>query len=83
MYKGRVPVNDQNSDFADAYASFNFVIGLVQRGARWSVSEYVRFDNFTDQSYAGSVVVNDANGRYFESSPQRNMTVGIQAKLQF
>jgi iron complex outermembrane recepter protein len=82
-YKGRVPVNDQNSDFADAYASFNFVIGLVQRGARWSVSEYVRFDNFTDQSYAGSVVVNDANGRYFESSPQRNMTVGVQAKLQF
>ena len=37
----------------------------------------------TDQNYAGSVVVNDANSRYFEPSPQRNMTVGVQAKLQF
>jgi iron complex outermembrane receptor protein len=83
LYKARVPVNDQNSDFAGSYATFNLVAGLVQRGGRWSLSEYVRIDNFTDRNYAGSVVVNDANQRYFEPSPQRNMTIGVQAKLQF
>jgi iron complex outermembrane receptor protein len=83
LYKARVPVNDQNSDFAQSYATFNLVAGLVQRGGNWSISEYVRLDNFTDQNYAGSVVVNDANQRYFEPSPQRNMTIGVQAKLQF
>jgi iron complex outermembrane receptor protein len=40
-------------------------------------------DNFTNQNYVGSVVVNDANLRYFEPSPRRNMTVGVQASVQF
>jgi iron complex outermembrane recepter protein len=40
-------------------------------------------DNLTDRNYVGSIVVNDANNRYYEPSPQRNMTIGVQAKLQF
>jgi iron complex outermembrane recepter protein len=83
LYKARVPVNDQNSEFADAYTTFNFVVGLVQSAARWRFSEFVRIDNLTDEKYVGSVVVNDANNRYYEPSPQRNMTVGVQARLQF
>jgi len=27
--------------------------------------------------------VNDGNGRYYEPSPRRNMTVGVQASVQF
>ncbi len=83
LYKARVPVNDQNSEFADSYATFNVAFGLVQRTARWRVSEFVRVDNLTDKNYVGSVVVNDANNRFYEPSPQRNMTVGVQASLQF
>jgi iron complex outermembrane receptor protein len=83
LYKGRVPVNDQNSDFAESYATFNIVAGLVQHDQRWRISEFVRVDNFTNQNYVGSVVVNDANLRYFEPSPRRNMTVGVQASVQF
>jgi iron complex outermembrane recepter protein len=83
FYKSKMPVNDQNSDFADAYATFNIVFGLVQSAARWRISEYVRVDNLADKNYVGSVVVNDANNRYYEPSPQRSMTVGVQAKLQF
>jgi hypothetical protein len=29
------------------------------------------------------VIVNEANGRFYEPAPQRNMTVGVQASLQF
>jgi iron complex outermembrane receptor protein len=83
LYKARVPVNDQNSEFADAYTTLNFAFGLLQGGARWSVSEYVRVDNVTDKNYVGSVVVNDANNRYYEPSPRRNYLLGVQAMLRF
>jgi iron complex outermembrane receptor protein len=83
LYKSKVPVNDQNSDFADAYATFNFVVGLIQGTSRWRISEYVRVDNMFDKNYVGSVVVNDANNRYYEPSPTRGVTLGVQAKFQF
>jgi len=83
LYKARVPVNDQNSEFADAYTTLNFVVGLLQGSARWSVSEFMRVDNLTDKNYVGSVVVNDANNRYYEPSPRRNYTLGIQASFRF
>ncbi len=83
LYRSRVPVNDVNSEFADPYAVFNLVAGLVQRGAGWRVSEYVRLDNVTDRNYAGSVIVNEANSRFYEPSPRRSISGGIQASLQF
>jgi iron complex outermembrane receptor protein len=83
LARSRVAVNDQNSEFADAFTVFNAVAGLKQESGRWRVSEFVRIDNLADRNYAGSVIVNDANGRYYEPSPRRNMTVGIQASLQF
>ena len=83
LYKARVPVNDQNSEFADAYATLNLVFGLLQSNARWSISEFVRVDNLTDENYVGSVVVNDANNRYYEPSPGRNYTLGVQAAVRF
>ena len=83
LYRARVPVNDANSEFADAYTVFNLVGALVQQGPGWRISEYVRMDNITDRNYVGSVIVNDANGRFYEPSPRRNMSAGIQASLQF
>jgi len=83
LYRSRVPVNDANSEFADAYAVFNLVGGLVQQGIGWRFSEYVRLDNLTDRNYAGSVIVNEANGRFYEPSPRRSISGGIQASLQF
>jgi iron complex outermembrane receptor protein len=83
LYRSKVPVNDANSEFADAYTVFNLVGALVQQGAGWRISEYVRMDNVTDRSYVGSVIVNEGNGRFYEPSPRRNMSAGIQASLQF
>jgi iron complex outermembrane recepter protein len=75
-------VNDQNSEFAESFSVFNAVAGLAQEGGRWRLTEFVRIDNLADRNYAGSVIVNDGNGRYYEPSPRRNMTVGIQISLQ-
>jgi iron complex outermembrane recepter protein len=83
MIRSRVAVNDQNSEFAGGFAVFNVVAGLAQQGGRWRLTEFVRIDNLADRNYAGSVIVNDGNGRYYEPSPRRNMTVGVQASVQF
>jgi iron complex outermembrane receptor protein len=83
LHKSRVPVNDPNLEFADAYTSLNLMAGVVQQGRSWRITEFARIDNLTDRSYVGSVIVNETNGRFYEPSPRRNMTVGIQASLQF
>jgi iron complex outermembrane receptor protein len=81
--RSRVAVNDANAQFADAYAVANFVVGLVQRGERWRVTEFVRIDNIADRNYAGSVIVNEGNSRFYEPAPGRNYLIGVQAALQF
>jgi iron complex outermembrane recepter protein len=83
LWRSRVPVDDVNSEFADAYNVFNLVAGLVQQGPGWRITEYVRLDNLTDENYAGSVIVNEGNRRFYEPSPRRSMSAGIQATLQF
>jgi iron complex outermembrane receptor protein len=83
LYRTRVATNDPNNEFADAYAVFNVAAGLTQRAAGWSVTEYLRVDNVADRNYVGSVIVNEANRRYYEPAPRRNMTVGVQASLTF
>jgi iron complex outermembrane receptor protein len=81
--RSRVAVNDANAQFADAYTVAGVVAGLVQRGARWRVTEFVRIDNIADRDYAGSVIVNEGNSRFYEPAPGRSYLVGVQASLQF
>jgi iron complex outermembrane receptor protein len=83
LSKSDVAVNDLNTEFADAYTVANLAFGFTQQKTKWRLTEYLRVDNVTDKKYAGSVIVNETNGRYYEPSPQRSMTVGVQAKLQF
>jgi iron complex outermembrane recepter protein len=80
---GKVYVNDSNSEAAGAYAIFNLRAGLEQRGRHWSVAEFVRVENIGDRPYIGSVIVNDANGRFYEPAPTRNWLAGVQASFKF
>jgi iron complex outermembrane receptor protein len=83
LYRSKVPVNDLNSEYAGAYTVVNVVFGLAQQGAGWRMGQYVRLDNVGDKNYVGSVIVNEGNGRFYEPSPRRSMSAGIQASLQF
>jgi iron complex outermembrane recepter protein len=80
LHKARVPVNDTNSEFADAYTVLNVAAGLTQRNDRWRFTQFIRIDNVTDRNYAGSVIVNEGNGRYYEASPRRNLSIGLLAR---
>ncbi len=79
----RVFVNDINSDAAAGFAVFNAHVGYLARWRGVDVSGFARVDNVFSRRYAGSVIVNEGNGRYFEPAPERNWTVGISAKAAF
>jgi iron complex outermembrane receptor protein len=83
LHKSRVWVDDRNSEAADAYGLYNLAAGFVQQSGPWRFSEYLRVDNVGDKRYAGSVVVNDANLRFYEPAPGRNYVAGLQAKYSF
>ena len=71
-------VNDLNTDAAPGYAVFNARVSQEFRlnGAKMVV--YARIDNLLAKSYAGSVIVNDSNSRFFEPAPGRRLFAGIR-----
>ena len=81
--RAEVPVNDANTEYAPSFRVYNVAAGLTQRGRDWRLSEYLRVENVADRSYAGSVIVNEGNSRFYEPAPGRNYMLGVQATLQF
>ena len=47
------------------------------------MSGFVRSDNLFNRRYAGSVIVNEGNGRYFEPAPGRTWLGGVGAAYTF
>jgi iron complex outermembrane receptor protein len=80
---GKVYVNDGNSEFASAYTLWNLRAGFEQRTRRWRLTEFVRIDNVSDRRYIGSIIVSEANGRFYEPAPERSLLVGIGGEFKF
>ena len=76
QYVDRLYVNDRNSDFAPAYTVANLRVVAEQRWANVGMRGFIRVNNLADRRYAGSVIVGDTNGRFFEPAPGRNVFVG-------
>lgn len=77
---GAVPVDSAKSLRADGYsvvdaeATRRFAVAGAQARA------FLRLENLFDRAYAGSVIVNEANGRYFEPAPGRNLFAGLDLR---
>lgn len=80
---GRVMVNDLNTDAAAAHTLFNLGVQFKQERGDWTLKEFVRLDNLSDQKHAGSVIVNDGNGRFFEPGAGRKLLLGLEAQRRF
>ena len=83
LHVGRIFANDLNMEQAAAYTLFNVRAGLEQRLGDWRLRQFVRLDNVADRRFAGSVIVNDANGRFFEPGPGRTWLVGLSLGRSF
>jgi iron complex outermembrane receptor protein len=80
---GKVYVNEANSDAAAAYTVANVRAGFEHRVGDWQLREFIRVDNVADRRYAGSVIVAEARGRFFEPAPGRNYFAGIEVARAF
>lgn len=76
-FVGKVYVDDRNSDAAPAYAVANLQAALERKNGPWTVRGFVRVDNLAGRAYAGSVIVNEGNGRFFEPAPGRTHAIGV------
>jgi iron complex outermembrane receptor protein len=72
----RIQADDRNSDAAAGYTVAALRAGVERRSGDWTLSGFMRVDNLADTRYAGSVIVNETNGRFFESAPGRHWTIG-------
>lgn len=83
VHVGRIFVNDANDDFAPAATLLNLRAGFRERIGMIKVEPLLRLDNATNRRYAGSVIVNEANSRFFEPAPIRNWLVSVTARYRF
>lgn len=82
-YQGEMPVNDRNSDFSRAATLAALRLSQSIALGPGILSVLARLDNLTNQAYAGAVIVNEANGRYFETAAKRNALLALRWQAPF
>lgn len=82
-HSGAVPVNDRNNDSAAAFTVADLGVRFQQQRGPWTFRQFARVDNLTNRRYAGSVIVNEGNGRTFEPAPGRHVFAGVELVRRF
>lgn len=80
---GRVWVNDGNTDAAAGHATLATAASHTLDLGAWQLGTVLRVDNLTGRRYAGSVIVNDGNGRFFEPAPGRTWLASASLSHRF
>jgi iron complex outermembrane receptor protein len=80
----KVYAEDTNTERpAPGYAVLNLRVQARQEVERWRFKQFLRLNNLLDRKYVGSVIVGDANKRYYEAAPGRQWTAGFTAEYRF
>lgn len=82
-YNASVYADDANTASASSYVLVNWRAGVERRHGPWRLGAFVRVENLTDREYVGSVIINAANGQFYEPSPTRNLVAGVSAAYLF
>ncbi len=81
--QGGIVVNDLNSDQSKSAVVVALRAGQALALPIGQLDLLARIDNLTDQRYAGSVIVNEANGRYFETAAPRSWLLAAHWRVGF
>lgn len=79
--ESRVAANDLNSESAPGYATFGVHAERSFRIGPTPAAAFLRIDNLFDRDYIGSVIVNEANRRFYEPAAGRALLVGVRITL--
>lgn len=74
-------VDDRGTDAGPGYAVFNLALARTFPVGPAKLRAFLRIDNLLNARYIGSVIVNEANRRFFEPAPGRSWLVGLDARL--
>lgn len=84
QYMSKIYVNDENSAAAPSYMNNGLYTGYTwASNDHWKINGFIRVDNVFNKNYAGSVIVNDRNGYYYEPAAKRNYLVGVTTDFKF
>lgn len=79
---GSTVVNDTGSETAPGYTVLDVGAGYGWDLPSGSLRAFFDIGNVFDARYVGSVIVNDANGRYYEPGAGRNLMLGLRWNWQ-
>lgn len=80
----KVYAEDANVEIpAPGYAVFNARVQAKQELGGWRFKQFIRVNNLADKKFVGSLIVGDANKRYYEAAPGRNWMAGVSAAYAF
>jgi len=80
---GSVFVNDLNSDAAASFVVAAAHVGYAVEVGGWKMLGTLRLDNLFNKKFAGSVIVNEGNGRYFEPAAGRTWLLSLTGSYAF
>ena len=72
---GSIAVDDRNIDATSSHVRVGIRTQWRATSSGWHA--FARVDNLFDRDHVGSVIVNEANGRYFEPGAGRTWTLGL------
>jgi iron complex outermembrane receptor protein len=75
--QSKLYVDDRNTQAAPGYGLVNLAVARSFGAGRTAARAFVRVNNVFDKGYVGSVIVNEANGRYYEPAPGRAWLAGL------
>jgi iron complex outermembrane recepter protein len=77
-YSGKIPLNDANTVYADAYNIVGAKIGYQKWiKEKWRLKFMAGVDNLLDEKYSLGNDLNAAGGRYYNTAPGRNYYVSV------
>ena len=80
----KVYAEDANTEIpAPGYAIANLRVQAKQQAGGWRFKQFARVNNLADRKYVGSLIIGDANKRFYEAAPGRNWIAGVSAEYGF
>jgi iron complex outermembrane receptor protein len=81
-HSSSVLVDDTLNTRAAAWWKTDLRLGWDGTASGGEIHPFAGIDNVFDAHYVGSVVINAANGRYYEPAPGRNVYVGLSLRAR-
>jgi iron complex outermembrane receptor protein len=79
----RIHADDANTAAAPGHARLDLGAERRWRFGSATLRGYARIENLLDRDIVGSVIVNEANGRWFEPAPGRQWVLGFSVESAF